>query len=108
MQKVFLCGMVFLLSIGCVPKSEHEKVQADLSARNKELQGEQAKVKQVSEDLEKQHTENQKLTAELAKAQSANSDLKTELSKTRENLDKELAKKPVLPIKVTFRTAVLG
>jgi septal ring factor EnvC (AmiA/AmiB activator) len=128
-MKWLLLSLACLTLAACVPKSDHEKLQSDFNAQSAQLKQEQAKNKQLAEDLGKAQAEALKLSGEVRAGASEISNLKTELaettgklskandtltqtstelSRTTANLKKELEKKPVLPVKLTFRAAVLG
>jgi hypothetical protein len=115
MQLKFIFCWAMIALTACVPKSEHQKVEVELNAKVSELEQEKAKAKQFQDELQKAKAEIQKLSdaatkrdAEVAKLKNELFASATELTAAKEGLQKELAKKPRLPVNVSFRAALLG
>ncbi len=112
---LILCLAAAIFTTACVPKSEHEKLQTQVNGQSAELEKERQTSKQIRHELDKSLAENKTLTADIQSVRIEIAKLKTELaqktadlSKASGDLSAQLAKKPALPVKITFRSALLG
>ena len=93
-----------LVLTGCVQKTDHEKVVAELAATTEKLSTTQSELGALKAEAEKTREALQKTSADLAMSQANLQEAQTQIGK----LNAELSKKPALPVKIAFRKAVLG